>query len=79
MTSEGDSPAPVRPAPNVAENLTPASPDLMTDAELLEQLLLAANPNVVSGEGIKDVGPVRVMHGCSTLYTDSVKQQSLTI
>ena len=33
----------------------------MTDAELLEQLLMAANHNVVPGEGIQDVGPVRVM------------------
>ena len=33
----------------------------MTDAELLEQLLLAANHNVVSGDGIEDVGPVREM------------------
>jgi len=50
-----------RPAPNAAEKLKPASPDLMTDAELLEQLLLAANHNVVPGEDIEDVGPVRVM------------------
>ncbi len=33
----------------------------MTDAELLEQLLMAANHNVVPGEGIEDVGPVKVM------------------
>jgi hypothetical protein len=50
-----------RPAANAAEKLKPASPDLMTDAELLEQLLLAANHNVVPGEGIQDVGPVKVM------------------
>jgi hypothetical protein len=46
---------------SIAEKLKPASPNLMTDAELLEQLLLAANHNVVSGEGIEDVGPVREM------------------
>jgi hypothetical protein len=28
---------------------------------VLEQLLLAANHNVVPGEGIEDVGPVKVM------------------
>jgi len=50
-----------RPAPNAAEKLKPASPDLITDAELLEQLLLAANHNVVPGEAIEDVGPVKVM------------------
>ncbi len=50
-----------RPAPNTAEKLKPASPDLITDAELLEQLLLAANHNVVPGEAIEDVGPVKVM------------------
>ncbi len=50
-----------RPAANAAEKLKPASPNLMTDAELLEQLLLAANHNVVPGEGIEDVGPVKVM------------------
>ena len=50
-----------RPAPNAAGKLKPASPDLITDAELLEQLLMAANHNVVPGEGIQDVGPVRVM------------------
>ena len=33
----------------------------MTDAELLEQLLLAANHNVVPGEGIEDIGPVKAM------------------
>ena len=49
-----------RPAANAAEKLKPA-PNLMTDAELLEQLLLAANHNVVPGEDIEDVGPVRVM------------------
>jgi len=49
------------PAPNAAEKLKPASPDFMTDAELREQLLLAANHNVVSGAAIEDVGPVRVM------------------
>jgi hypothetical protein len=42
----------------------------MTDAELLEQLLLAANHNVVSGEGIKDVGPVRVMLECGIDFDD---------
>jgi hypothetical protein len=47
--------------PTPAEKLKPASPDLMTDAELLEQLLLAANHNMVSGEGIEDVRPVRMM------------------
>src|SRR5258708_3065878 len=50
-----------RPAANAAEKLKPASPNLMTDAELLEQLLLAANHNVVPGQGIEDVGRVRVM------------------
>jgi len=50
-----------RPAANASEKLKPASPDFITDAELLEQLLMAANHNVVSGEGIEDVGPVRVM------------------
>jgi hypothetical protein len=50
-----------RPAPSAAENLRPASPDLMSDAELLEQLLLAANHNVVPGEGIEDVRPVKAM------------------
>jgi hypothetical protein len=49
------------PAPNAAEKLKPANPDLMTDAELLEQLLLAANHNVAPGDGIDDVRPVRVM------------------
>jgi hypothetical protein len=62
VTSEANRAAATgRPAPNAAEKLKPASPDLMTDAELLEQLLLAANHNVVPGEGIEDVGPVRVM------------------
>jgi hypothetical protein len=62
MTSEGDrGPAPIRPAPSAAEKLKSAPPDLITDAELREQLLLAANRNVVPGEGIEDVGPVRVM------------------
>ncbi len=46
-----------RPAPDAAEKLKPASPDLMTDAELLEQLLLAANHNVVPGQGIEDHRP----------------------
>jgi len=50
-----------RPAPNAAEKLKHASPNLMTDAELLEQLLLAANHNVVPGEGIEDVRPVKAM------------------
>jgi hypothetical protein len=50
-----------RPVPNASEKLKPASPDFITDAELLEQLLMAANHNVVPGEGIQDVGPVRVM------------------
>jgi len=62
VTSEANRAAATgRPAPNAAEKLKHASPNLMTDAELLEQLLLAANHNVVSGEGIQDVGPVRVM------------------
>jgi hypothetical protein len=62
VTSEANRAAATgRPAPNAAEKLKPASPDLMTDAELLEQLLLAANHNVVPGEGIEDVGPVKVM------------------
>jgi hypothetical protein len=47
--------------PRAAKKLEHASPDLMTDADPLEQLLLAANHNVVSGERIEDVGPVRVM------------------
>jgi hypothetical protein len=45
-----------RPAPNAAEKLKPDSPNLMTHAELLERLALAANHNVASGEGIEDVG-----------------------
>jgi len=62
VTSEANRAAATdRPAPNAAEKLKPASPDLMTDAELLEQLLLAANHNVVPGQDIEDVGPVRVM------------------
>jgi hypothetical protein len=62
VTSEANRAAATdRPAPNAAEKLKPASPDLITDAELLEQLLLAANHNVVPGEGIEDVGPVKVM------------------
>ncbi len=62
VTSEANRAAATdRPAPNAAEKLKPASPDLMTDAELLEQLLLAANHNVVPGEDIEDVDPVRVM------------------
>jgi len=36
-------------------------PDAVSDAELLEQLMSAANDNVVPGKGIEDVGPVRVM------------------
>jgi hypothetical protein len=31
-----------RPAPNAVEKLKPDSPNLMTDAELLERLVLAA-------------------------------------
>lgn len=50
-----------RPVLNAPEKLKPSSPNLITNAELLEQLLLAANGNVVSGERIEDVGPVRVM------------------
>jgi len=62
VTSEANRAAATgRPAPNAAEKLKPASPNLMTDAELLEQLLMAANHNVVPGEGIEDVGPVKVM------------------
>ena len=62
MTSEANRAAATgRPAPKAAEELKPASPDLMADDELLEQLLLAANHNVVPGEGIEDVGPVRMM------------------
>ena len=49
------------PAPNAAEKLKHASPVLITDAGLLEQLLLAANHNVVPGEGIEDVRPVKAM------------------
>ena len=61
MASEADRvSATRRPAPNPAERLKPA-PDVMSDAELLEQLMLAANHNVVPGEGIEDIGPVSVM------------------
>jgi hypothetical protein len=49
------------PAPNATEKLKPSSPDVVSDAELLKQLMLAANRNVVPGEGIEDVGPVKVM------------------
>jgi hypothetical protein len=61
MTSEGDSPAPVRPAPSTAEKLKSAPRGVVSDAELREQLILAANHNVVPGEDIEDVGLVRVM------------------
>ena len=62
VTSEANRAAATgRPAPDAAGKLKPASPNLMTDAELLEQLLLAANHNVVQGEGIEDVGPVKAM------------------
>jgi hypothetical protein len=57
-------------SPNAAEKLKPASPDLITDAELLEQLLLAANHNVVPGEGIEDVGPVKVMLESGITFDD---------
>ena len=59
-----------RPAAGAAEKLKPASPDLMTDAELLEQLLSAANHNVVPGHGIEDVGPVRVMLESGITFDD---------
>ena len=62
VTSEANRAAATgRPAPKAAEELKPASPDLMADDELLEQLLLAANHNVVPSDGIEDVRPVRVM------------------
>jgi hypothetical protein len=52
-------PAPLAPTP--AERLKPASPDAISDAELLKRLMLAANHNVVPGEAIEDVGSIRVM------------------
>ncbi len=58
--SNGASPT-GRPAPNAAEKLEPVSPDVISDIELLEQLMLAANHNVVPGEAIEDVNPIRVM------------------
>jgi hypothetical protein len=62
ITSEADrGPATVRPAPSAAEKLKSAPPDVLSDAELREQLILAANHNVLPGEDIEDVGPVRVM------------------
>jgi len=61
MTSDADGGSTtVRAAPNATKKLKPASPDAMSDAELLEQLMLATH-NVVPSEGIEDVGPVRVM------------------
>jgi hypothetical protein len=50
---------PLTPTP--AERLKPASGDVFSDAELLRQLTLAANHNVVPGEAIEDVAPIRVM------------------
>jgi len=62
MTSEGDrGPAPVHPAPSTAEKLKSAPPDVVSDAELRERLILAANHNVVPGEGIEDISPIKVM------------------
>jgi hypothetical protein len=37
---------------------------------LLEQLMLAANHNVVPGEGIEDVGPVRLMLESGITFDD---------
>jgi hypothetical protein len=71
VTSEANRAAATgRPVPKTAEKLEPASPDLMADAELLEQLLLAANHNVAPGEGIEDVGPVKVMLECGIELDD---------
>jgi hypothetical protein len=50
-----------RPALTPPRKLKHASPVLITDAGLLEQLLLATNHNLMPGEGIEDVGPVKVM------------------
>jgi len=61
-TSEADSgPATVRSAPSGAEKFKSAPPNVVSDAELREQLILAANHNVVPGEGVEDIGPVKVM------------------
>jgi len=54
-------PAPGRSARNVAEKRKQDLPDEVSDAELLEQLMSAANDNVVPGEGIDDVGPIKAM------------------
>jgi len=62
MTSEaGRGAATAPPAPNAAKKYESAPPDVVSDAALREQLIFAANHNVVPGEGIEDVGPVRVM------------------
>jgi hypothetical protein len=49
------------PATDAPEKLNPASPDEVSDAELLEQLILAANGNLAPGEGIDDIGPIKAM------------------
>ena len=46
---------------NGAEKPKQALPDVVSDAELLEQLMSAANDNVMPGPGIKDVGSVKAM------------------
>ena len=50
-----------RPAPNAAEKTQARLAGFNYRRRLLEQLLLATNHNGVPGEGIEDVGPVKVM------------------
>jgi hypothetical protein len=52
------------------EKLPPASPEIASDAELLNQLKLAANHNVVPGDGIEDVGPIKAMLECGVDLDD---------
>jgi hypothetical protein len=62
MKSESNAAALSGPlAPTPAERLELASPEVISDAELLKQLMSAANHNVVRGEAIEDVSPIRVM------------------
>jgi hypothetical protein len=58
------------PTADVKAKLEAASPKVASDAELLKQLILAANYNLVPGEGIEDVGPIKVMLECGIELDD---------
>jgi hypothetical protein len=52
------------------EKLPPAALEITSDAELLKQLQLAANHNLVPGEGIENVRPIRAMLECGIKFDD---------